>query len=338
MDLTSVLLAALAAAGGNGAGCAAWPRAFTLLPHGVFFAVGVCRLFVWRGVFDLCAGVRACGFALTKRRSCGCCGEGQVRFGCRGCTSADRVCAAAADWSFALSDCATFAAFVSSPRPDCAVVCDGGCGSYAAGAGGDAAYCSRCCHAAFIAIWCCKRPLSLYAIGWAVGLLLFAGGGRFVLAVFDRPKMDGPLRALNWLCGRRSVAFGDGDWGTDWDARWRKRRRTSGRCCAAGRRFGTALGMLGLSALGVWLGYRTVLSQIDLRAFYLAVAGTVALVWLWRGPTLSLGRARFALLLIPFVLWFSAVQLGQRERVRKTAAQTGLPLSARLLHVISHVL
>lgn len=184
-----------------------------------------------------------------------------------------------------------------------------------------------------------KGPLSLYAIGWAVGLLLFAGGEALLLwRLFDRPKMDGPLRALNlalwtplvWLL---AMAIGHGLGRTLAQAAADKWPVLRSRAAL----LGLPLGMLGLSALGVWLGYRTVLSQIDLRAFFtLAVAGTVALVWLWRGPTLSLGRARFALLLIPCVLWFSAVQLGQRERVRK-AAQAGLPLSARLLHVISHV-
>ncbi len=43
------------------------------------------------------------------------------------------------------------------------------------------------------------------------------------------------------------------------------------------------------------------------------------------------------MLLLPVLLWLVAVQLGHPERVRK-AAQSELPLSAQLLHVIAHLL
>ncbi len=184
-----------------------------------------------------------------------------------------------------------------------------------------------------------RGPLSLYAAGWAVGLLAFAGGEAFfLLRLLDNPRMDGPLRALNlalWtpliLCAGLFLGHLIG----------RGLAKRFGARLPLARQPAAVVGLpllvLGLAGLAVWIGYQSVLKQIDLRALQsVTVAVLVLLAWLWLVPVLRLGRWRFLLLALPLCLWAFAVELGQIERVRK-AAQAGLPLTARMLHVIARV-
>lgn len=183
-------------------------------------------------------------------------------------------------------------------------------------------------------------PRSLYALGWLLGVGLFAGCESLTLwTLFAHPKMDASLRALNlalwtpllWLgCVLIGHFIGQAlakSVGSRWPFLQTKTALVM-----------LPLGLVAIAACALWLSYRSTLVQIDLRVVYgVALWFLLFVVGLRLSGRLSLSRVRFALWLLPLVLWLGAVQLGLSERVRK-AAQSELPLSARLLHVISHLL
>ena len=185
-----------------------------------------------------------------------------------------------------------------------------------------------------------RGPLSLYALGWMLGLLLLAGVETLMMSrLLANPRMDASLRALNlslWtpLLAIGSLLIGHG-FGRALAAKVGSRMPS-----LQGR---TALVLLPLAAMllgvcGTWLGYRQTLAQVDLRVVQsVALAVLLTLAGLWALTPLQLGRWRFPVLLLPVLLWLVAVQLGHSERVRK-AAQSELPLSSQLLHVIAHLL
>ncbi len=182
-------------------------------------------------------------------------------------------------------------------------------------------------------------PLSLYGLGWTLGLLALIGCESLVLLrLLANPRMDAGLRALNlslWtpllvllslglghLLGRTLAARV----GTRWP-----------RLHSPTAVIGLPLLSLLVAVLGLWLGYRQTLQQVDLRAIQSGgLAGLLGLLAFWALPVLRLGRLRWAVLLLPVLGWLVALQLGQAERVRK-AVQSELPLGARLLHVIAQL-
>jgi len=184
-----------------------------------------------------------------------------------------------------------------------------------------------------------RGPLSLYVLGWTLGLLLLvAAEALLLLRLYENPRMDASLRALNlslWtpllalgclLCGHllgRTLAA------------WAGQKLPS----LHRRTMVVLLPLLSLlvAGFGIWLGYRQTLVQIDLRAVSsggLAVLLTGLL--LWALSALRLGKLRWPLAVLPLVLWLLALQLGQSERVRKAAASE-LPLGARLLQGIAQL-
>ena len=185
-----------------------------------------------------------------------------------------------------------------------------------------------------------RGPRSLYVLGWLLGVGLFAGCESFALwKLIANPKMDAGLRALNLALWTPAVWMGcvlvghfvgrmlAASVGSRWPFLQTKTALVT-----------LPLGLLMLGAGALWLSYRSTLVQIDLRVvwslslwFLLLVAGLRFL------PHLRQSRLRFACWLLPLLLWIVAVQLGQSERVRK-AAQSELPLSARMLSVMAHLL
>jgi arylsulfatase A-like enzyme len=185
-----------------------------------------------------------------------------------------------------------------------------------------------------------RGPLSLYALGWTLSLLLLAGGvAAMTLGLLRNPRMNHPLRALNLSLWTPALALGAlliGHFVGRLLARWAPPGRLpflSSVWAAVLLPLGALLAAAAVGAVAYW----PTLKLLDLRPFLSgALAALAALALLAAVLRLDASHDRLearralALIAVPLVLWGAALALGAQDRVRK-AALGQVPLAAQLL-------
>lgn len=187
-----------------------------------------------------------------------------------------------------------------------------------------------------------KGPRGLYAVGWAVGLAIFGGAVAFTLfRLQESPGMTPPLRALNMSLWTPALALLAGGLG-------HLLGRTLAYIVARGSKpdepdqtrwldSPTAMvvlpaGLLAAAAAALAVRFVEPLRTLDWRPMATGLVGVIGSLLCLRLPVLRrLSSPRWALLLlVPALLYGTALELGRVERVRKAALATS-PLSERLV-------
>lgn len=191
-----------------------------------------------------------------------------------------------------------------------------------------------------------RGPLSLYASGWMLGALVFAGGiAAALLALQGRPRMTPALRALNLALWTPAMAIGALALG-HLIGRWLAGRRGRAGLSAGPLASGWAVLLLPAATLAVpvLLGaalYRETLRVLDLRPFtallFVAAAAALCFARLVRARQALGGLRAAALVLLPLALWGVALLCGRHDRARK-AALAEVPLAAHIIQGAAAVL